>query len=73
MIIKITNMGDGAWLGTTHDGKISHNCGDDYFPAAAIAATPNEGDAVYYEAEMDLEMGELKFGQASTVEAFNAS
>lgn len=70
MIARITNMGNGDWVAVSRDGVISHNCGADYFPPAAIEATPNEGDAVYYEAELDREKGELVFGAESTEKVF---
>lgn len=73
MIVKIHNAGGGAWIAETRDGSISHNCAADYFPAAAISATPNVGGAVFWTTEMNVEMGELVFGAASTEEAFNAS
>lgn len=72
-IVKITNIGNGFWLGTTHDGKIRHDCGPEVFPAAAIAATPNVNDAVYYEGIMNEVRGDFDFGAVSTEAAYAAT
>lgn len=73
MIVRIINLGGGAWLAASRDGGVSHNCGADYFPPEVIAATAEEGEVVFYEATLSRERGELDFGPPSTLEAYEAN